>query len=256
MYSNLNNPTIQSNFPVIGTEADSDAIDMPDKMARNSDPQDIQDSSVATLIGVVPEPKPGLEKLSDNYLMAAVADGDRSAFEKLYDRHFGSCFNLAVWFVREPALAEDIVQEVFIKLWSRPRAFSPDRGGFHSWLLTVVHNQAFDKLRQMKSRLTISISPLREDDTSSDRLVNLAPDNTPTSHDQVWAKEVASSVRHALHELSDPQYQTIALAYFGGHSQRQIADRLNQPLGTVKTRTRLALRRLHDLLAAQGALSD
>jgi RNA polymerase sigma-70 factor (ECF subfamily) len=200
------------------------------------------------------------DRISDNQLMAAVAEGDCAAFEHLYDRHVRACFGLAVRIVQEPSLAEDIVQEVFTKLWSRPGTFSPARGSFNTWLLTVVRNQALDKLRRAKTGPGLHIVPLPlhvdGDSTNSDTIVDTLPDAGPTPHDQAWEKETTRIVRDALGQLSRHQYQAIELAYFGGLTQREIADKLQQPLGTVKTRTRTALRRLHLLLSAQSALLD
>ncbi len=209
----------------------------------------------ATLIGVVPD-QSGLEVISDAQLMAAVAEGDSTALEQLYDRHVRSCFGLALRIVQEPSLAEEIVQEVFIKLWSRPQKFSPARGIFHNWLLTLVRNQALDKLRQAKFRAARHVLPSLPDSSRRDNLIELLPDAGPTPHDYVWMKETADVVRRALSQLPSAEYQTITLAYFSGLSHREIADKLQKPLGTVKTHTRSALRRLRHVLAAQGALSD
>lgn len=197
-----------------------------------------------------------LDRLNDAQLMSAVAKGNTAAFEKLYDRHVRSCFGLALRIIAEPSLAEDIVQEVFTKLWSRPKTFSPARGSFRAWLLTLVRNQALDKLREVKRRPATYMLPLHVESTGLDTLVDVLSDTAPTPHDQVWTKEVAGVVQNALSQLPVSEYQTITLAYFGGLTQREIADKLQHPLGTVKTRTRSALRHLHSLLVAQSALLD
>jgi RNA polymerase sigma-70 factor (ECF subfamily) len=214
-----------------------------------------RDGDMATLIGVVAE-QTGPDRLSDAQLMSAVAEGDSCAFEKLYDRHVRSCYGLAVKVVQEPSLAEDVVQEVFIKIWSRPECFSAQRGNFNSWLLTLVRNKSLDKLREMKRTSAKHMLSTSTENATSDNPVNLVSDSSPTPHDQVWTRETGGVVRQALRQLPANEYQTITLAYFGGLSQQAIADKLQQPLGTVKTRTRSALRRLHNFLAAEGALSD
>ena len=196
------------------------------------------------------------ERASDDQLMVAVAEGDCVAFEQLYDRHVQNCFGLAVRIVQEPSTAEDVVQEVFTKLWSRPNTFSPERGSFKVWLLMVVRNQALDKLRRAKTRSELHIVPLHAESTGSETIVDMLPDAGPTPYEHAWEKEAATIVRNALGQLSAHEYKTITLAYFGGLTQREIADKLQQPLGTVKTRTRSALRRLHHLLASQSALLD
>ena len=196
------------------------------------------------------------EMVSDDQLMAAVAVGDCAAFEQLYDRHVRNCFGLAVRIVREPSTAEDIVQEVFTKLWSRPDTFSPERGSFHNWLLMVVRNKALDKLRRAKTRSELHIVPLQVESTGSETILDMLPDAGPTPHEQAWERETATVVRHALGQLSAHEYQAIEMAYFGGLTQREIAEKLEQPLGTIKTRTRSALRRLHHFLSAQHAPLD
>ena len=244
-----------SRFPRGSKVASIRASNGGSEIAVSSTSQDIHDRDAAVLIGVAPE-RSVPETISDAQLMAAVAKGNSTAFEELYDRHARRCFGLALRIVAEPSLAEDLVQEVFTKLWSRPETFSPARGTFHTWLLTVVRNQALDKLRAMRSRPVMQMLPLRVESLGSDPIVNALPDTAPTPHDQAWAKEVAGVVQNALSHLPVTEYQTITLAYFGGLTQREIANKLQQPLGTVKTRTRSAIRRLHSLLAAHNALLD
>ncbi|MEO6458261.1 MAG: sigma-70 family RNA polymerase sigma factor [Chloroflexia bacterium] len=197
-----------------------------------------------------------LDRLNDAQLMSAVAKGNTVAFEKLYERHVRRCVGFALLYVDEPSLAEDIVQEVFTKLWSRPETFSPARGAFHTWLLTVVRNQALDKRRQITGRSATHKLPLRMESARSDTIIKRLPDTAPTPHDQAWTKHVADVVRHAIRQLPVSEYQTITLAYFSDLTQREIANRLHQPLGTVKTRTRSAMRHLHYLLCTQSALLD
>jgi RNA polymerase sigma-70 factor (ECF subfamily) len=217
-----------------------------------------QDSDVVTLIGVVPEVREwtDLEKLSDDQLMIAVAQGECSALEKLYDRYVRSCFGLALSIVYEPSLAEEIVQEVFVKVWRRPETFSPGRGTFYIWLLTIVRNEALDKLRRAKRWSAMQMSSLSLGSADSDTSVDMLPDTAPTPYDQAWTEEVRGVVQQALRQLPVSEYQVITLAYFGGLTQPEIANELQQPLGTVKSRARSALRRLRNMLVAQGALSD
>lgn len=215
----------------------------------------LQDGDQAALLGVVSKPG-SLDSLSDDQLMIAVARCDCAALETLYDRHSRQCYGLALRIVRDPSLAEEIVQEVFTKLWSRPQIFSPERGTFRAWLSTVVRNQGLDKLRSQKSRPTLSIQVQRDGtDTLAETLVELLPDTAPSPHDQAWTNEIADAVQHALRQLRDTEYQAINLAYFGGLTQQEVANTLDIPLGTVKTRTRSALRTLRQLFKSQGLLS-
>ncbi len=254
-----NSTIMLSGFPHISEDTNSRATDLAGKgasdMAANATSQELVDGDAARLVGMVPE-WPDPEGLSDDQLMAAVADGNCAALEKLYDRHVQRCFGIAVWLVQDPSLAEDIVQEAFIKLWSRPQIFSPGRGTFQAWLLVIVRNRAVDELRKAKRRSDLHMMPLHAERAGSEAPIDVLPDTAPTPHDQVWTKETARVIRLALDQLPAAEYQTITLAYFGGLTQREIADTLQEPLGTVKTRTRSALHRLHRLLAAHNALSD
>lgn len=198
-------------------------------------------------------------RVADEVLAVAICRGSREALEQLYDRHARDCFAVAIHIVEEPLLAEEIMQDVFVKLLSRPQAFSAERGAFKTWLLAVVSNRARDERRRLNRRSAMQRLPLHSlnaESTGWDTLVDLLPDTAPTPHDQVWASETAGAVRDALSQLPGAEQQAIALAYFGGLTQREIAVRLNQPLGTVKSHTRLALRRLRSFLATQSRLSD
>lgn len=209
----------------------------------------------ATLIAVVPEKQDG-QQMSDEQLMSQVRVGDSHALEQLYDRHVRGCFGLAMKIVRDPSVAEEVVQDVFMKLWSNPDRFSPDRGKFSGWLLTLVHNRSVDKLRRAKSKGNSSTITLDADSGQGVRLVDALPDDAPSPYDDAWNNEKGRIVRAALLRLPEAQQQTIALAYFGGLTQKEIAEQLNEPLGTIKTRTRSALHQLRRALGQQDLLGE
>lgn len=191
-----------------------------------------------------------LSRIADDQLVTRIASGDGAALEAMYDRYVRQCFGLALRMVREPALAEEVVQEVFLKLWSKPQSFSPHKGAFVSWLLSLVHHRCVDELRK-RARTEVALGG----DEPLD-VLNTRPDPQPDPGEQVWVLEQQRMVRQALRELPENQRQVLELAYFGGLSQSQIAARLSQPLGTVKTRMRMGLQNLRQLLQGHKLLLE
>ena len=179
---------------------------------------------------------------SDERLIALLADGAPEGIEMLYDRYGRLAYTLAVRVVGDPGVAEDVVQEAFLSMWKRAASYRTDRGSLRTWLCTVVRNRAVDKLRG-RSGQNRSELPLQ-------------PTSMVSSISETWdrvAEELERDEVHAaLLQLSADQRQILELAYFGGLSQSEISTRLDIPLGTVKGRTRLALRKLHSLLAGDG----
>jgi RNA polymerase sigma-70 factor (ECF subfamily) len=175
---------------------------------------------------------------------------DSQALEALYDRYFRQCFALAVRILSNGAIAEEVVQEVFLKLWQAPYSFDQQRGRFPSWLLSVVHHRCVDELR--KNRRLVSANISLDSDEGGDDLLTRLPDEQRGPEEAAWISEQRSNVRRALGKLSDVQRRVIELAYFGGMTQMEIASHLGEPLGTVKTRVRLALQKLKLALEAEG----
>jgi RNA polymerase sigma-70 factor (ECF subfamily) len=167
--------------------------------------------------------------------MRRIAAGDASAFASVYDRHASAAFGLARRML-EPAAAEEVVQECFLSLWRAP-AYRPERGSLRTFLLTVVRNRAIDVLRA-DGRLAAVPAPESEE-----------PDAIGIE-EAVERRENARALRTALGVLPAPQREAIALAYLGGLTQLEIAGRLGVPVGTVKGRIRLGLRRLRTELEA------
>ena len=191
-----------------------------------------------------------LSPIADDQLVSRIAAGDASALEALYDRYVRQCFGLALRMVGEPGLAEEVVQEVFLKLWSRPDSYSPQKGAFVSWLLSLVHHRSVDELRK-RSRTEVAL-----DNDQPLSVINTRPDPQPDPSEQVWVMEQQRVVRQALGELPENQRLVLELAYFGGLSQSQIAERTSQPLGTVKTRMRMGLQNLRGLLETNKLLLE
>jgi len=206
---------------------------------------------------VAPQPdKQELGNWADDALMEQISRGNTQAFEELYDRYVRGCFGLAMKIVREPTTAEEVVQDVFMKLWSRPGIFSSERGKFSGWLLTLVHNRSVDKLRRLKAGAAGPVLPLDGTLDSDLNLADVLADTAATPYDRAWTEEQGRIVREAIKALPHPQREAIVLAYFGGLTQKEIAERLQEPLGTVKTRTRAALQQLRRALAGGGLMGE
>ncbi len=166
-------------------------------------------------------------------LLRRIAQGDERALEALYDAYAGRVYGLVLRVMGDAALAQEVTQDVFLKVWQRPHTWNPERGQFSSWLLTVARYTAVDRLRTEALRSGRSVPLLDELDT----LIDADPD--PTEYD---------SLRALLRRLPDEQRQVIELAYFRGLTHSELAAALNLPLGTVKTRLRAGLQKLRALL--------
>jgi RNA polymerase sigma-70 factor (ECF subfamily) len=175
---------------------------------------------------------------SDLELVARLRSRDRAALEALYDRYARRVYSLALSIVRDQQAAEDITQELFIHLWQFPHHYMPERGAFAPWLLRSARNRAIDILRQRSRDYQGGVQ--------FDAMSALAQDDPD---DLVLRADVAAGLRRALAELDSGLREGLELAYFSGLTQREIAERLGLPLGTVKTRVRTALWRLAEALA-------
>lgn len=177
--------------------------------------------------------------------MAGVARGDSRALAQLYDRYGRLVYGLALKILANAEHAEDVVQETFWRVWSRSATFQSGSSGFPPWLFGITRNLCIDELRKRQSRpVTIPSQP-------DDQVLHAIPDQQDIEL-VTWESERRRLIVGALGDLPSDQREVIELAYFGGLSQREIADRLNSPLGTIKTRVRLALQKLKDALQAQG----
>ncbi len=182
-----------------------------------------------------------LGEMSDAGLVVAISRYHQDALAEAYRRHAGSVFGLARRLLAEPALAEEIVQEVFLRLWNDPDRFDPGRGTLRAYLLAQCHGRAVDLLRSETSRR-------RREEKDQRRTAEAGYD----LEREVWDMAVADQVRQALQRLPEAERDAIGLAYFGGHPYREVAAMLGEPEGTVKSRIRSALKHLRGELVAAG----
>ena len=173
--------------------------------------------------------------------MPLIGSKDPDAFEVLFDRHGGAAYSLAYRIVGERNAAEDVTQEAFISVWRSGARFDRARGSVRSWLLSIVRNRAIDALRAGAGRAP----KLNFDDEA---ILEQRPAEERTEEEAI-RHETATEIRNVLGELPSEQSQVIELAYFGGFSQSEIAGMLGIPLGTVKGRMRLGLRKIRSELA-------
>jgi RNA polymerase sigma-70 factor (ECF subfamily) len=179
----------------------------------------------------------------DAELMLAVARGDDGALATVYRRHADTCYALARRVVNDRTLAEEVVQELFVRLWRAPERFDPERGTLRSFLLAQVHGRSVDLLRSEVARRGREERDVIRSFTSNDELERAVLDLTE-----------AEAVRTALASLSEGERQAIELAYFGGHTYREVATLLEQPEGTVKSRIRSGLLRMRAALIDAGVM--
>jgi RNA polymerase sigma-70 factor (ECF subfamily) len=182
----------------------------------------------------------------DHVLIAAIAQGDSSALETLYDRYSSVVYRMALRMLKNRELAEEVVQEVFWRVWRRSASFDIERGRVAQWLFGIAHNLCIDELRRMRARPTQVY-----EDVDHPVIQQLADDQIDVP-EAAWAFEQRRVIRDALEHLPDTQREAVELAYFGGLSHQEIATKLNRPLGTIKTRVRLGLQKLGALLTARG----
>lgn len=178
---------------------------------------------------------------SDASLVVAIGRYKQAALAEAYRRHAGAVFGLAKRLLNDHAQAEEVVQEVFLRLWNNPDRFDPDRGSLRSFLLAHSHGRSVDVLRSNTSRRR------RED-----RDAHLTADSGYDLDREVWDLTLASQVREALENLDDGERAAIEMAYFGGLTYREVAEQLGEAEGTVKSRIRVGLKRLRTNLQSSG----
>lgn len=186
-----------------------------------------------------------LTDCSDAVLVVAISRYRQEALAEAYRRHAGAVFALARRLLVDAALAEEVVQEVFLRIWNQPEKFDPERGTLRSYLLAQCHGRSVDLLRSETSRR------VREERDAR----RTAESGYDLEH-EVVDLSVAERVKEALSTLPEMEREAIALAYFGGHTYREVADMLDQPEGTVKSRIRAGLKRLRTELVGAGIGGD
>lgn len=185
--------------------------------------------------------------LDDETIVALIAQAQADALSELYDRYSRLVFSLAVGSVGNRSTAEEITQDVFLRVWQRAGQYRPDRGRVSTWLTSIARNRSIDQLRRRGSR----------PEQHSVTWAEIAPGTEPSLEGPAQAADLIMErhqIRIAVNGLPVEQKKVLALAYFQGLTQNQIADLLDLPLGTVKTRIRLGIQKLHQALADEGLL--
>jgi RNA polymerase sigma-70 factor (ECF subfamily) len=179
----------------------------------------------------------------DTALVHAVADGDEQALAELYRRHAAGVFSVAVRILRQGEQAEDVVQDLFVRLWDNPELFDPTRGSLRSFLLLQARTRSLDVLRAEGARRR------RE---RADGVAELVLDLTADPENETLNGAAVGEVRAAISVLTPTEREAIELAFFGGLTYREVAQVLGAPEGTVKSRIRLGLQRMRRTLSALG----
>lgn len=186
--------------------------------------------------------------LPDDQLVNRMSQGDVDALDVLYDRYARVVFSFAVRIVHDSRIAEEVLQEAFMRSWQQSGRFELNRGNFASWLLSITHNLAIDEVRKSQRR------PQKADMVDITDVLRSEVDSTVNIEEAAEATELRGVIRDAMDQLPVAQRRAIELAYFEGLSQREIAAFLNEPLGTIKTRMRLGMQKLKDVLSEQEGL--
>ncbi len=174
--------------------------------------------------------------LADEDLMSLVEGGDQEAFASLYDRHGRAAYSLAYRMMGEKQAAEDLTQDSFLKVWRSSGGYRSDRGSVRTWILSIVHNRGIDQLRSLASRRR-----------TQDRVEQSAPRSQPSeAFAETWRNRQREQIREALNTLPPEQLKILELAYFSGYTHVEISSLLDLPLGTVKGRMRLGLKKIRE----------
>jgi RNA polymerase sigma-70 factor, ECF subfamily len=181
--------------------------------------------------------------LADEDLISLVEAADAEAFATLYDRHSRAAFSLAYRMMGERQASEDLMQDAFLKVWRSAKSYRAERGSVRTWILSIVHNRGIDQIRSQASRRR-----------TQDKIEASAPRSQPS---EAFAETLRNSqrdqVREALDTLPPEQLKILELAYFSGYTHVEISDLLRLPLGTVKGRMRLGLKKIRDYFESRDA---
>jgi RNA polymerase sigma-70 factor (ECF subfamily) len=174
--------------------------------------------------------------LADEDLISLVGGSDAEAFATLYDRHGRAAYSLSYRMMGEKQAAEDLVQDAFLKVWRGAASYRTERGSVRTWILSIVHNRGIDQLRSLASRRR-----------TQNKVEASAPTSQPSeAFAQTWRNSQREQVREALGTLPEEQLKILELAYFSGYTHVEISEMLDLPLGTVKGRMRLGLKKIRD----------
>ena len=183
----------------------------------------------------------------DRTLIQQIGNGDPKAFSILYDRHKTIVFSLAIKISGSHETAEDITLDVFTQIWKNADKYHPEKGSVKGWIASIARYRAIDTLRRRKVRL----------DTDHHKWSDVQPETLPSNENPGEALELAAArqkVNKAIYRLPEDQREALAMAYYKGYTHRQIAEALNEPLGTIKTRIRLGLQKLRQIFKNERIL--
>jgi RNA polymerase sigma-70 factor, ECF subfamily len=181
--------------------------------------------------------------LADEDLISLVEAADAEAFSTLYDRHSRAAFSLAYRMMGERQAAEDLTQDAFLKVWRGASSFRAERGSVRTWILSIVHNRGIDQIRSQASQRR-----------TQDKIEASASRSQPSeAFAESWRNSQRDQVREALNTLPPEQLKVLELAYFSGYTHVEISDLLRLPLGTVKGRMRLGLKKIRDYFESRDA---
>lgn len=178
------------------------------------------------------------EEATPEWLLERVSGGDQTAFDRLYERFSPRVFGLANRIVRDPSQAEEVAQEIFLEIWRRASRFDRSRGSGTAWIMTLTHGRSVDRVRQAQASRARDLKATVD---NFDREIDSVSETVASHADAV-------QVHECLDTLTTLQRQSITLAYFGGLTQREVGEKLNTPLPTIKTRVRDGLIRLRDCM--------
>jgi RNA polymerase sigma-70 factor (ECF subfamily) len=180
-------------------------------------------------------------ELEDGELIGRVVQGEKDALEALYTKYSTSVYSLAMIMLKQQALAEEATQDVFLNIWLKASSYKPDRGNLRTWIMSVAHHKLIDVIRSRRRAWSLTESADHE-------TLDLLPSPQMSTESEAVRNLEGERVREALGSLPPAQREAIMLAYFEGYSHSEIAEKLQQPLGTVKTRVRLAMQKLRAVL--------
>ncbi|HEU0021183.1 MAG TPA: sigma-70 family RNA polymerase sigma factor [Dehalococcoidia bacterium] len=185
------------------------------------------------------------QELDDRQLIRQTALGVREALEELYNRYSTPVFSLARFMLRHEALAEEATQDIFLNIWLKSDSYRADRGDPKAWIMSVAHHKVIDIIRSRRRNINLT-------DPKDYETLDLLPSRGRATDEEAVLNLERERINKALAVLPEAQREVIMLAYFEGYSQSEISNKLNQPLGTVKTRVRLAMQKLRVELEENG----
>jgi RNA polymerase sigma-70 factor (ECF subfamily) len=181
------------------------------------------------------------QELDDRQLMSCIASSEKDALEALYTKYASSVYSLAMFMLKQEALAEEATQDVFLNIWLKASSYKSDRGEPKAWIMSVAHHKIIDMIRSQRRGAAVT-------DQGAYDTLEFLPSSRISTEEEVETKLDRDRIMAALATLPPEQRQVILLGYFEGYSQSEMATTLQQPLGTVKTRVRLAMRKLKSVL--------